>query len=81
MADTLTKPIVGHLVYQLNNIMMGWLKLWPAQSIRVKGVSWKNRGFGIGVAVEDSDRVSERKILGSLKRKEGFTKRKKGILQ
>ena len=80
LADTLTQLVVGHLFYKLNNIMMGWLKLWPAQSIRVKGVSWKNCGFGVGGAIEDSDRISERKLLGSLKRKEGFTNRKKRVL-
>ena len=42
--------------------------------------NWKNHGFGVGVAIGDSDRVSERKLLGSLKRKEGFTNRKRGIL-
>ena len=68
LADTLTKPVVGHLFYKLNNIMMGWLKLWPAQSIRVKGVSWKNRDIGVCVPVEDSVRVSEGKLLGCLKR-------------
>ena len=55
LADTLTKPVVGHLFYKLNNIMMGWLKLWPAQSIRVKGVRWKNRDVGVGSPAENNN--------------------------
>ena len=29
LADTLTKPLVGSMFYKLNNIMMGWQKLFP----------------------------------------------------
>ena len=43
-------------------------------------VSWNNRGIGVGSPVEDSYRVSEGKLLESIKGKEGFSNKKREII-
>ena len=50
LADTLTKPLVGSMFYKLNNIMMGWQKLFPlektihhSETLKLRGCDGKMR--------------------------------------